>query len=343
MKNKYPKRSVPLLLALPVILIGVLVWQIGRLRNQERLNFALITAIKTDDMQDALVLLREGADPNAKDIHLGSRTIWQWLWNRLRGQPVNPTANPPTTLLILLQPVVYDADYIGQKIPPIHEENPELVMALLTRGADVNVRDVEGNTPLLLAAKDNMHPTIMLLLAKHADVNVLDKNGYSALRIAIEHSDTPAVQQMVDQGAQIDSIDFYGRTPLLAAVEFQNLSVVRMLLARGADAKHRDQDGNTVLHICAGAPVGDPEHADLRYDILRLLLDRGVDINAQDTKGETALLIASEQRDTETIKMLLEKGADVHIKDHAGRTPLQIAQDHQDSESIHLLKQVSSR
>jgi hypothetical protein len=76
----------------------------------------------------------------------------------------------------------------------------ELITAVLERGADVNARDAQGDTALMVAAKavenaynriHNPHDdtTCMdLLLAHGADVSLVDSSGYSALgNYRLEH------------------------------------------------------------------------------------------------------------------------------------------------------------
>ncbi len=288
-----------LLLFLLVVLIGVPVWQAMRLIRQERLNRALIAAIKKNQVQVALALLNAGADPNARDAPPDRRSVWQQVWDSLHGRHDSSRENAPTALLVLLEPAAREADYIGQYIPPRREENVVLARALLDRGAEVNVRDAQGDIALLLAAEEDEHQTLLLLLDHGANVNVQDRFGYSPLRFTSEHGDTPAVQRLISKGAQIDAKAVDGQTPLMGAVENQHLDVVCLLLGNAANANLRDTDGETALHIA----------------------------------NETS----TDQSDI--VKLLLAHGADIHIKNNAGKTPLKLAQDHEDTDCIRLLKQ----
>jgi len=56
---------------------------------------------------------------------------------------------------------------------------------LLASGADINARNKDGDTPLLLAAEYCVGDTNMagFLIAYGADVNARDKRGYTALTI----------------------------------------------------------------------------------------------------------------------------------------------------------------
>jgi ankyrin repeat protein len=78
---------------------------------------------------------------------------------------------------------------------------------LLSRGADPNLRDSNGNTALALAARLGWTDGVTALLARHANVNAANDRG---------------------------------ETPLILAVQRRDLATVRLLLASGADPKAAD-------------------------------------------------------------------------------------------------------
>ena len=61
-------------------------------------------------------------------------------------------------------------------------ENTQL---LLDNGAQVDARDEDGNTPLILAAKGTSRPEyIQLLIENRAEVNARNNDGWTPLMIA---------------------------------------------------------------------------------------------------------------------------------------------------------------
>src|SRR5579871_6765811 len=81
-----------LILILPALLLGLSGWPVIRKIRQDRRDRALIAAIKSDDPETAIQLLRQGADANAED-HPGSNLpLWQQLLQRMRGdrEPSKP-------------------------------------------------------------------------------------------------------------------------------------------------------------------------------------------------------------------------------------------------------------
>ena len=70
--------------------------------------------------------------------------------------------------------------------------NDEDIAKLLDEGADVDTRDAEGMTPLIIASRDNRPNTVKLLLAHDADVNAQTRLGATALIGAATHGHTGA-------------------------------------------------------------------------------------------------------------------------------------------------------
>uniref|UniRef100_A0A8B9GLX0 KN motif and ankyrin repeat domains 3 n=1 Tax=Amazona collaria TaxID=241587 RepID=A0A8B9GLX0_9PSIT len=63
----------------------------------------------------------------------------------------------------------------------------EMVEALLTCGADVNLQDEEGSTALMCACEHGRMETVKLLLAQPTcDISVVDSDGNNAVAIALE-------------------------------------------------------------------------------------------------------------------------------------------------------------
>jgi ankyrin repeat protein len=81
-----------------------------------------------------------------------------------------------------------DADQL--LLQAAREGNPDrdVVSYLVKRGANTEVRDPDGDTPLLLAVRGGHLRTARHLVDQGADVNALDHEGRSALRLAETHA-----------------------------------------------------------------------------------------------------------------------------------------------------------
>ena len=135
----------------------------------------------------------------------------------------------------------------------------ETVRYLIDKGADVDARNKDGDTPLLLAASYGNVEIVKLLLAKGADFNAVDagsmrvKNGpialgnFTPLLYAAAYAGYDTVKILLDAGAKVNAQDVRGMTPLMLAIgtDRPDVGVIRLLLKRGADANVKSKAGET--------------------------------------------------------------------------------------------------
>ena len=132
---------------------------------------------------------------------------------------------------------------------------------LLLRGADVNSKDNDGLTPLLIACGGFRPKTIManVLISKGADVNYQSpiiipnspEDGWKPLHLAARNGHTKIVELLVSHGARVNAKKADGWTPLHVAVFFGHIEVVKYLLSKGANIDATTHDGATPLMIAA--------------------------------------------------------------------------------------------
>jgi len=152
------------------------------------------------------------------------------------------------------------------------QRRSETVKFLLSQGVDVNAKDKEGFTPLILASDRNRPSVVQTLLDGNADVNAkCDCSGYlsggwTALMIASREGRADIVRMLVAKHAVVDLRNNAGRTALAAAAGKGDAEVARILLDDGADPNARDDDGKTPLKYAT---------AEGNLDVVRLLVQRG--------------------------------------------------------------------
>src|SRR5215467_14422740 len=117
---------------------------------------------------------------------------------------------------------------------------------LITTAADANRADDHANTPLIDAAAAGSPEALQYLISKGANVNVPNASGLSPLMLAA--TDLAKTRVLVDHGANVNATTKTGRSALfLAAMSSHSAAVVRLLLAKGADVKAVDVFKNTML------------------------------------------------------------------------------------------------
>ncbi|KAI5265930.1 hypothetical protein E4T47_08396 [Aureobasidium subglaciale] len=161
--------------------------------------------------------------------------------------------------------------------------NRKICRQLLKAGADVNLRDFEGDTALISAAMSDKPEVVETLLK----VSVMETNAHGK----------------------------YGRTALLAVVENGAQSAMKMLkllIQAGADLDAQDEDGDTALHMASRQGS---------FDMVKLLVNKKAAINIPNVEGETALDRALHGSHSEIVLYLFRHGA-ICQPDNSGFTEI---------------------
>ena len=96
----------------------------------------------------------------------------------------------------------------------------DLLPIFLEKGVDVNRRDDQGMTALMLNAdhycfKDVIKP----LIQAGADIQVADNDGNTALHYALQYGDQGVARYLIKKGADYNLPNNDGKTPVQIAVE----------------------------------------------------------------------------------------------------------------------------
>jgi ankyrin repeat protein len=124
----------------------------------------------------------------------------------------------------------------------------------------IDSRDVtDGHTALHTVVQRRDALWLRYLLTQGANPNLADKTGTTPLALASRLSWTDGVAILAAKGGKPDVANDTGETPLIAAVHKRDVPMVRMLLAAGADADRTDNSGRTARDYAKldgpGSPV----------------------------------------------------------------------------------------
>jgi ankyrin repeat protein len=228
----------------------------------------------------------------------------------------------------------------------IFQDNPELKSPYF-----LDQKDELKMTPFHWAVEGGNEEVVELLLVHGADVNVEDYTGFTPLQRSFENGDEIVAQQLLDQDA-VFTIHRFGPNPFYQAARWGNKRMLSMLLERGPDINEFDSDGIAALHQAvlngestsvqllldlganSNAMSNDPCNKiaplhlvpDIHGErIVKLFLNRGANLEAQDYSGRTPLYVSCQSGFVENVLLLIEMGADIWVKNYSGGTLLHAA------------------
>ncbi len=109
---------------------------------------------------------------------------------------------------------------------------------LCNAGGNVNIKNNSGLTPLMMAIKKNKTEIMLAFLENNADVSIADKSGKTALHYAAIAGYGDIVDELIKNDADIHAKDKKGRTPAHFAVYYGNKKIADNFFASGASKEN---------------------------------------------------------------------------------------------------------
>jgi ankyrin repeat protein len=183
---------------------------------------------------------------------------------------------------------------------------------LLAYGVDVNNNDSQlGEAPLHIAAEEGKAEIMQLLIKKGANINITDANGDTPLHYITSsqyfHGNYETVIDiLVKAGADLNIKNKLGRTPLHSATARDRREPVSILLKNHAALNLQDNEGNTALHLAVMNVHGYSSWQQYQ-DVIESLLCYGALTTIKNKAGKSVLDIARELNDDDLKKLLTER------------------------------------
>jgi uncharacterized protein len=204
-----------------------------------------------------------------------------------------------------------------------------LAKFLLDRGANPNIADVRGRTPLYAAVDARNEDYSALPTRKGVDPlpsidlirALLDKGADPNMALV---RNLPGRSGMDAGDTSLDE----GTTPLMRAARAGDVEAMRVLVAKGADPKRQTRSGNDILLYAAGVGYRDKNtHGDEAgaLEAVKFSLAQGLDLNRKNGRGETPLHGAASRGADSVVSYLVQQGARTDERTSQGLTTLDYA------------------
>jgi ankyrin repeat protein len=331
---------------------------------------ALLAVARTGNVAAAELLLNAGANVDAKE-KFGGQTPLMWASARRhpammqllisKGADVNARStdrNYQRHVTAEGRPKSLDSGGLSPLHYAARENCKACVEVLLKNGADIDLPDPDGVSPLLVAIMNANWDVAKQLIDAGADVRQWDLYGETPLFLAVElrnrldggrgsidplnkTNGVAIVKELLDRGADPNAQLFFkpanlrgatnhkGTTPLIRAANNGDAEMVKLLLERGADATLNMADRQTPIHAVISGRSPEPQ----ALELIRLLHKAGADVNSvalvshhEEVRGGSALHFAVRKRQKEVIKLLASLGIDMNAVDQDGLTALDYTQ-----------------
>ena len=240
--------------------------------------------------------------------------------------------------------------------------NLTLAATLISGGADINMPDDEGYTPLVRCLKAGcragmdaqsqapLHALLSLLLRHGADMDVLSPEGSSAAVLASFWNDEDQANQRLScerlrrsdpyLAEHVSEISIYWPTPndkniagltrslmkACIAGDIEKVTYFSHVFPKSLNWIDDELMGFEITPMIAAAIGTDARR---KQGMLQFLVSAGCDINQQNEEGNTALHYAcsAEYRSPEAIRHLVALNANEHITNNANKTPGDLTRD----------------
>ena len=163
----------------------------------------------------------------------------------------------------------------------IASDKESVMVNLIFRGFDVNVRDPKGRPGLYLAAAEGSFKVAKVLLDwNKTDVNLLTPQNESPLMMAALKGHTALAKRLIERGGDVNKT---GWTPLHYAATSTapgHMEIIKLLLEESAYIDAESPNGSTPLMMAA--MYGTAEAA-------KLLMEEGADPTLKNAKGLSAI------------------------------------------------------
>ena len=180
------------------------------------------------------------------------------------------------------------------------QNREDLLIKLITQGANVNQQNYRGDSALHLATKIGNHTMIVTLCQAGVDPNISGPSGITPLHLAAAIGDEISIRILVEYGAFLNVFDDNGDTPLHYAIRESKANSVGLLLHNKVDKNAKNNDGESPLFFAISLKESKIAH---------MLIVSGANVTDTDYAGTSVLQEAKLTGNFEITSTLENNGA----------------------------------
>lgn len=207
----------------------------------------------------------------------------------------------------------------------------DIIQALIHNGTEycqLDLRDNSRNTALLYACFNKTDDLVLKLLRAKANPNIRCSNSDTAITVAACEESDRSVRELLDCKADPNMGNDLGKSALTYGITRGNAFMVRMLLMYGAVVRTGNDQMSPLLLAAQRNSL----------DVVELLLLHQCDINDRDNNGSTPLMYAVANGMEDMVETLVKFDADASIRNYAGQDALELAIELGDENILRMLK-----
>lgn len=281
---------------------------------------ALMWAVAQNQVEVVDVLLRAGADPNARStggftpILFAAREGYLGALDSLVRAGANVDDTVPRNGMSALVMSVYNAHY-------------DFAKGLLEAGANPDA--VENGWSALHQVIWTRRPN----LGRNPPFPVPygDLDAFDLVRALVDAGANLDIQQTKEpRDGNRNVLNRVGSTPFLQAAKVADVEMMQLLADLGADPSITTEEGCTPLMAAAGVGIWkigeNPGTNNQAFSAVALAWELGNDVTVADANGDTALHGAIHRGAGNVVGFLVEKGANIDAVNEKGWSALSVAQ-----------------
>lgn len=189
-------------------------------------------------------------------------------------------------------------------IAAIRTQNLSELQMALENGANINAKDPNEKTALMLACSNQWFPAVKMLVEAGANTSYKNDFGQTALMFAARDcTNEDITRYLISAGANIDNADKNGKTVLMYAVENKSDNTLLYLIDAGANFNATDNKDNSAIMwaVMQGNEL----------TVKRLVKQTGVNWNATNVDGYNVFMLAVLNKNANILKILLTENTDM--------------------------------